>query len=180
MKKVFLVVCALCLALNASAQEISAGAEETNATATQAPEEKPSKGAGTLEYRQVDGGFGVGMNLTNYGFVFDLSYLSGGTDGVDMISYNVGFGGNYRVWLGKTAYLDLQAGLAFYSSSLKIEGAKSSTSDTSLGLFATPRLGVKLGENVAITAGYRWDFPEFKFEDLGDKGQFTIGLTYVP
>ena len=53
------------------------------------------------------------------------------------------------------------------------------TSDGNFGLFVTPRVGLVLGKSIALTAGYEWNFLDFKFDKEHRSDYFTVGLSIV-
>ncbi len=178
MKKFFMMACAVCLAMSANAKNVTDGIESTNAEVSAQTEANARLNVGTLEYNEVEGGFGLGMNLSIKHIVFDFAMTYGDTGGYETKGWSVGLGGAYRHWLNKTFYIEGQGGLAFYNSKTEHKGQKVS-SGSDFGVFLTPRIGAKIGKNWGFTAGYRWDFPDFKFDNIGDRGHFTVGFSWI-
>ena len=65
------------------------------------------------------------------------------------------------------------------NSTVKSKTTDDKASDSNLGLFITPRLGIKLFNNCTLVAGYRWDIDEFKFKKEYTVDYFTLGLNWV-
>ena len=64
--------------------------------------------------------------------------------------------------------------------SFEVEYGEDKESDGNLGLFVTPKIGLRLFTwdeiDWGIQAGYRWDFQEFKFSKAYTADYFTIGI----
>ena len=207
MKRIILLACTLCFAFtgtsaqdlgeNSNKKELKEELKESNGS--QVLEEKRNSGF-EASYMALDGGFGI-----HYGFIFDGIALGGkfiSGDENDYLRSNTGWGinlgYNWRHWLGKSFYIEARAGIQYLHQSYEyVAGTKTTTkvilgkthtftskvwkkeSDGKLGLFLTPRIGLALGESFAITAGYEWDFAEFKFDKGHTNDYFTIGLSVI-
>lgn len=138
-----------------------------------------------LEYQAVDGGFGLGMNLIINHFVLTGSLQSLETNKYVTTNENwsIGVGYNYRNWLGKTFYIEGTAGVEYIHSTVEVKSGSETAEDSNgeFGLFINPRIGMKLFKYfdnwISLTAGYRWDFIKFKFDEDYINDYFTVGLS---
>ncbi len=179
MKRVLLLTGAIFFALSASANKlvIMEDEETSKPEATKVEEKKLPKGGASAEFHQVDGGFGMGLNMIFGHIVVDGGMTFGESDGIDSEGWFVGAGGNYRCWLGKMFFIEGMGGVAYYHSKQESDG-KELSSGGEFGAFLSPRVGLKFGKTWGITGGYRWDFPEFKFDNFGDRGHFTVAVNF--
>ncbi len=177
MKKFFMIACAVCLAMNLSAQTMNLGTN--NATpSVQTEEDAQPKGGASVEYHEYDGGFGGGINFIFDHIVLDFNIRNGEVAGYDNELWCVGAGGNYRHWISKSFFIEGQGGLAYYHRETTFK-EKTVASINKLGLYATPRAGLKIGKTWGITVGYRFDFIDFKFDNISDRGHFTVGFSWI-
>ncbi len=207
MKKLFLAVCALCLALSVQAQKVvTDNIHGTKADVVEKKRQdnikgkvKPS-GAG-IEYVALKEGFGLNYNAVVKHVLVDFSFGFGKTESpiIGNFSYNIGLGGNYRHWIGNVFYVEGRAGVAYYHSKIEMTEKTYLRTDTTpsgmridkydystkvlkngdFGLFVSPRIGVKLFNGLAISAGYRWNFLDFKFKEGYISDYFSVGVTIL-
>ncbi len=180
-----MMACAACLAMSVNAQKVMTDdIEGTNAAVSaQAEADALPKVVGSFEYHEEEGGMGLGYSIAYNYVVLNFTTKFGEVAGYDTSSWDIGLGGVYRHWFNKSFFIEGQGGLAYYNSKLEY-GGKEVASGSDFGIFLAPRVGlnvVKLwGVTFGLTAGYRWDFPEFKFDNIGDRGHFTVGFTFIP
>lgn len=139
-----------------------------------------------FSYHAVENGFGLGFSMIFDYVVLNFSSISGDTDKyiTKNDAWRAGLGGNYRYWIANFIYAEGQAGIEYSHASLeyKIDSKnKKKESDGNIGLFVTPRIGLKLFKlwdiDWGVTAGYRWDFNKFKFDKEHTDDYFTIGIS---
>lgn len=164
MKKVFMVALgALCLATIAKAQD------DTSASTS-------SKNDDTalmyIEYLGLglDGvnGFSFGAQMPSK-YHLDIGADFNWTEGADETSFRGKLGGLLGWWIGDVAFISGSVG-AFIGGS---DGG------FLYGLFASPRIALKLGESFCITGSYRYDFSEFKFDSDYGTDYFTVGIGFT-
>ncbi len=177
MKKFFMLACAVCLAMNLSAQTMNLGTNNATPSA-QTEEDAQPKGGASLEFHEYEGGFGGGVNFIIDNLLMDFNIRSGEVAGYDTGLWSAGLGGNYRHWVSKSFFIEGQGGLAYYNTETKLKGKKVAGLNK-FGLFVTPRAGFKIGKTWGITAGFRFDFIDFKFDNISDRGHFTVGVSYI-
>ena len=170
MKRLVMAICALCLTFNC----VKAQSENSN-------EETALENSLTLEYQAIENAFGMGFNLVAKHFALNFSWIEGETNSyVEKNSgWKLGAGYNQRYWLNKSIYVEGTAGIQYAHGKVKTTGGEEE-SNGNLGLFATPKIGIKLftlNDQVwGVQAGYRWDFSEFKFSKEYTADYFTIGI----
>lgn len=139
-----------------------------------------------LSYLAVENGFGLGFSMIFNYVVVNFSGIIGDTDKyiTKNNAWRAGIGGNYRYWFVNFLYAEGQAGVEYSHASIEYKidkNNKEKDSDGNVGLFVTPRIGLKLFKlwdiDWGITAGYRWDFNKFKFDKDHTDKYFTIGIS---
>lgn len=159
-----------------------------------------------IEYFGVDGGYGINYNAKIFDYL-SFGFCFGGGETNETVtensSWGLNIGANYRYWLGKVLFLEAEGGLVYghakvsirtktgesghYSPSgvwiPKYEYTEDTWSDGNMGFYITPRIGLricKIGKGgLALVAGYRWHFSEFKFSKEHTSDFFTVGLNLV-
>lgn len=198
-RKIMAAVCALCLSQGGWAQE-------ENVTKTAPAESENGIGnVWSVDYLGLDGGSGLGLNLS-VGHVVLTGGLTFGDkpEGItENEGWNIGLGYGYRYWLGKSLFVEGQVGAAYYHGTIKyryvsdtqghygVSGryyttntyATEKETSSEFGAFLTPRVGLKLfkfkDQKIGLVAGYRWDFVKFKFDKEHTADYFTIGIMGV-
>lgn len=185
MKKLFFLVMALFAFTTSNAQKIVTddvdGVDTVKVSTNHGTDEEVNylnSGAG-FDYLFIENGYGLGYNMVFKHLLIDLEYRSADNDYFDSSSWSVGLGGQYRYWFCKWLYIEGRLGVQYLHTSVKVKSTDDKASDGSLGLFITPRLGVKLFKNYTLVAGYRWDIDEFKFKKDYTADYFSIGLNIV-
>lgn len=173
MKRLVMAICALCLTLNC--------VKAQNSTSDQ---EEPLLGGVSVEYQAIENSFAAGFNIVYNHFALCLSMMEGDTNSyvTKNSGWRAGLGYNYRYWLNKSIYVEGTAGVQYSHSKIEYQDEEGE-SGGNLGLFATPKVGVKLftwGDYTwGIQAGYRWDFNKFKFSKAYTADYFTIGIVGI-
>ena len=171
MKRLLMAICALCLTLNC------VKAQNSN-------QEEPLLGGLSIEYQAIENAFAAGFNIVYNHFGLLLSMVEGETNSyvTKNSGWRVGAGYNYRYWLNKSVYVEGTAGVEYSHSKVEYkegEGEKGGN----FGLFATPKVGIKLFKwddtDWGIQAGYRWDFNKFKFSKEYTADYFTVGIVGI-
>ena len=191
MKKLFVFASALAFASTVGAQKVVTddihGTKVTEMESTNHgtnPETNYKRNGAGLEYFGVDGGFALNLNFKILDYLsFGCYFGSGETNEYvkENSTWGLNLGGHYRYWFGKYLFAEAEGGLVYGHAKVKSEYVEASNGN--IGLYLTPRIGLKLcklwGTDLAVVAGYRWHFSEFKFskENIGDF--FTVGLAWV-
>lgn len=190
MRKLILLIGVFCLAMETYSQsdvnntEPVTETKSSHGTKEAGESVKLDSGIG-FDYMAIEntsGGFGI--NLIFDGFLLNFKTVKGDTDSyvTKNKSWGVGIGGNRRCWLSKYFFVEGQFGVEYVHSSLKYKVDKNKTTKDSngdLGLFVTPRIGIKLGKGLGIVAGYRCDFAKFKFNKENTSDYFTVGISWI-
>lgn len=204
MKKVFLIMCAFTFACTINAQKVVTdnihgtdsieNSSTNNSIELSADSDKKYEQNGFgIEYFGVDGGYGINYNAKIFDYLSFGFYFGGGETNetvTENSSWGLNIGANYRYWLGKVLFLEAEGGLAYGHGKITIRtktgkyGYKDNTvSDGNMGFYITPRIGLricKIGKGgLALVAGYRWHFSEFKFSKEYTSDFFTVGLNLV-
>lgn len=157
-----------------------------------------------FSYLFVEDGWGLGLDLVANHFNLGFNYAKG--DETDYLknnsSWSLSMGYNGRYWLAESFYIEARGGVQYGSSSYEmVTGTKQVTktigygsnkktytttvnvweeeSDSSFGLYLNPRIGLAFGKSVAVTAGYEWNFNDFKFDKEHTSDYFTLGLSFL-
>lgn len=189
MKKIVFFAFALFFAITVNAQKVLTDDVDSTATVTTSTahghdeEVNYLNGGGGLDYMAVEDGFGLGLNFVLGHVLVDFSAVSQGNDYYDADIYTIGVGGQYRYWFNKTLFIEGRAGIHYRHGTVKWKVEDEKESKGKFGMFITPRIGLKLfkvgGDYLALVAGYRWDFNEFKFNKENTADYFTVGLSWV-
>ena len=134
-----------------------------------------------LSYHAIEDGWGLGMDMVMGYFVLGYGMYFG--DKGDYLSTNDGYeiylGGNYRYFFTKNLYFDARVLGGYYSWTSKMKGKGAEEEKVREGFVGlSPLVGLQFG-NVAITAGYRWDWVKFKFKKENCLDRFTAGISYT-
>lgn len=193
---------------NSSTDASSTAITKTTQTDTSVPSENDQKdkcnSSWDFSYLFVEDGWGLGIDAVFNHFNIGFKYAKGEENDYlkDNKSWALSMGYNGRYWLGPSIYIEARAGLQYVSASCEIvTGTKENTktvgygsnkktytttetiweevSDSNFGLYLNPRVGLALGESVAVTAGYEWDISEFKFDKEHTNDYFTLGISYI-
>ena len=162
------IICVLCFAFNS-----------VNAQSWNDNEEMPFSGGLTFEYQAVEDAFGFGATLVADNFTLNGGWVESDYDKyVKSSAWRIGAGYNYRIWLNSSLFIDGAVGVQYTHA--KVEYGEDKERDGNLGLFVTPKIGLRLFTwdeiDWGIQAGYRWDFQEFKFSKAYTADYFTIGI----
>lgn len=157
-----------------------------------------------FSYLFVEDGWGLGIDLTAGHFNLGFNYAKG--DETDYLknnnSWSLSAGYNGRYWLSESFYIEARGGLQYTRGSYEIVtgtkeivktigyGSNKKTYTTTVnvweeessgnwGLYLNPRIGLALGKSAAITAGYEWNFNDFKFDKEHTSDYFTVGLSFL-
>jgi len=160
-----------------------------------------------MEYLNVDNGFGVAYSLIiNRLLITGAASFGDGANNIRNVnSWYLGLGYNYRTYLNPILYVDLQAAAVYSGGSYEyVSGTETQThtmisgttwttekniwskeSNSYINCLIHPRIGLKLfsfklyGDKTDfnLTAGYQWDFREFKFDKSHKQDYFTIGIS---
>lgn len=165
-----MAICALCLTLNCvKAQDWSADGEEYFQNSL------------TFEYQAVDNAFGIGATFVANHLNINFSLIDGDKNAYieENSAWRIGAGYNHRFWLNSFLFLEGAVGAQYTHSKVKYDGG-GKDSEGNIGMFVTPKVGLKLFHwsdiDWGIQAGYRWDFHKFKFTKEYTADYFTIGL----
>lgn len=169
-------------------------------------EKKYEQNSFGIEYFGADGAYAIDFNAKILNYLSFGFYFGGGETSETVTENNawgLNIGANYRYWLGKVIFIEAEGGLVYGHGKItirtktgesghytpsgvwvpKYEYAENTTSDGNFGLYITPRIGLricKIGNGgLAIVAGYRWHFSEFKFSKEYTSDFFTVGLNVV-
>lgn len=171
MKKLIMAICALCLTLS-------------SVKAQNSTQEEPLLGGISIEYQAIENAFAAGFNIVYNHVAFCLSMVEGDTNSyvTKNSGWRAGLGYNQRYWLNKFLYVEGTAGVEYSHSKVEYKD-EDGESGGNIGLFVTPKIGVKLfnwdDTDWGIQAGYRWDFNEFKFSKAYTADYFTIGIVGI-
>ena len=192
------MACVMCLSLSGVYAQV-----QTNNVKVQVTDTKQNSGF-DFSYLAVDDGWGLGGDLLMGHFALGFKYIGGEEN--DYMKSNTSWilsaGYNHRFWLGEFFYIDARAGLQYMKSSYEMyAGTKTITNtigygsnrkeysytvevwedggDDGFGLYFTPRVGLALGKSFAISAGYEWNFADFKFDKEHRIDYFTIGMSLI-
>lgn len=181
MKQLFVLLAALMLAVGASAQKritdnvdaTEGDVKEAVETTTQETAQKSSFGA---DWGFVKHGYMLDWNLILNGF-----WITGGNGSqsfndlkMDISTWRIQVGYNYRYWFNKMFYIQGAAGIGYGHSSVKI--GKEKSSDDGCLLTLLPKLGVSIYAGFGIEVGYRFDFSDFKFDKAHRSDYFVLGV----
>ncbi len=166
----------------------------------------PAQNSGIdASYLAIEDGWGLGANFMYKNFTLGLKFYgmddaAGFSENYYQLGVNIGY--NLRYWLGKSFYVEARGGVQYLHYSYEFLASEEyvenvigygdnkkvytttvqkwdETSDGNFGLFVTPRLGLVLGKSIALTAGYEWNFLDFKFDKEHRSDYFTVGLSIV-
>lgn len=190
MKKILITtVLAFALGTYTSAQivitnDYSTPNNETNDIYSQeskSNEIEQTQGGMDVQYHAIENGWGIGLNYVISGFVLGFDYLFGKKN--DYIRNNGGMefyiGGNYRYRIIENFYVEgrVLAGYYYWKTEYNSKTNLENDSANKLYLGLSPRIGLQFG-SWAISAGYRWDYIDFKFDKDHCLDRFNIGLTF--
>lgn len=192
MRKLILLIGVFCLAMETYSQSDVNNTEPVKekkySYGTKAAGESVKLNSGIgFDYMAINSG-GFGFNLIVDNFLINFKTIMGDTDSyvTKNESWGIGLGGNRRYWLTKFFFVEGQAGVEYVHTSLEYKVDKNKTTKDSngdLGLFVTPRIGIKLGKflgsQIGIVAGYRCDFAKFKFNKEYTSDYFTVGFSCI-
>jgi hypothetical protein len=173
MKNLLLLLCALTIIGNASAQVVVN--DDINRTETPSKDVSHGKDAETnylnsgvnVDWYNLDHGFGLGYDMIFNSIIITGSFGNGETN--DDITANdrwtIGAGGHYRYWFGKNVYAEGSAGIEYIHSSVEYKVETGETqyqignntythptygtqkdSNGDFGMFIAPRFGICLGK----------------------------------
>lgn len=189
MKKFVLFAFALFVAVTVNAQKVLTDDVDNTATTPASAahgnneEVNHLNSGGGIDYMGVDDGYGIGINYALNYFLLDFNYVSQENDYLESSCYTIGLGGQYRYWFNKILFIEGRAGLYYRYGTVELKLEEEKESDGNLGMFITPRVGLRLfkvaNSDLALVAGYRWDFNEFKFNKENTVDYFTVGLSWV-
>jgi len=172
--------------VNANDNNSQVKSEDGQSVIMNSDKEEQGRSGLDFSYHAVKNGFGLGFSMIFDYVVVNFSGIIGDTDKyiTKNDAWRVGLGGNYRYWIANFLYAEGQAGVEYSHASLEYKidkNNKEKESDGNVGLFVTPRIGLKLlklwGINWGITVGYRWDFNKFKFDKEYTDDYLTIGIS---
>ncbi len=153
-------------------------------------------------YLTIDDGWGLGVGFMYKNFTlglkfYDMDDVNSFAENYYQLGANIGY--NLRYWLGESFYIEARAGVQYLHTSFEsLLGETTTTvgygnnektytglevwdevSDGNFGLFVTPRVGLVLGKSISLTAGYEWNFLDFKFDKEHQSDYFTVGLSVL-
>lgn len=198
MKKIALIVCALCLTLNeVCAQKFVS--DSTNGT----PDVKKVEGQSADGSESSEGykdafdlmwdinpdtdyhSLGLGWDTGNVGY-FTLGTGFGGPEGVDMFALSVGWGFRKRHVINDIFLIQgkLYPYAGYSSMELDLGDSTVSEKEFAWGLQGNLSIGLKLwntsaGNSVFLTGGYSDAAPELDFGKIGDNGYWGLGITVI-
>jgi hypothetical protein len=134
-----------------------------------------------FQYHGVEHGWGLSLDYVFKYFVLGFNYNWGETN--DYIKTNNGMeyyvGGNYRYHIVKQFYVEGRMLAGWYNWNTKIKTGKSSSDEVNTNkafIGINPRIGLDF-DGWGISAGYRWDYVDFKFDKDHKFDRFTIGIS---
>lgn len=184
MKKFFiLAMMALAVGMSANGQTVITNDYGSPITGTDvqksgSDELEQSQGGFDVQYNAIENGWGIGIDYVVSNVLFGYDYLFGKTN--DYVNTNNGMeiylGGNYRYRIIENLYVEGRAMIGYYYWKTEFKGGgDDSANKVFLGF--SPRVGLQFGK-WAISAGYRWDYVDFKFDKEHCLDRFNIGLTF--
>ncbi len=176
---------ALALGINANAQIVLSndyGQSETSVLSEDSNSNKieQRQGGADFQYHAIEDGWGIGIDYVIKYYVLGYNILGGKTN--DIISHNLGgeiyLGGNYRYHFTKNLYIEgrVLAGYYYWNIQYKNSIMKEQNKNKVFMGFS-PRIGLQFG-SWGISAGYRWDYLDFKFDKDNCLDRLTIGLSF--
>ncbi len=151
-----------------------------------------------VDYQFLEGGYGLGFGLALNHFLINGSLKNGETKTpvTKNSGWDIGVGAHYRFWLKNVLFIDADLGVRYakwtteYTTKENTGGHttpsgvyipeyeydKTSNSSGNFGLFIAPKIGINIYNGFSLTASYRWDFSEFKFDSDHTGDYFNLGL----